>query len=75
MSDYPADIIATAGDICGILCIPSTPLNCEPIMQALTAERERCAMIIEHRPLGIPERQELAAYIRSGWHSLYAPAR
>ncbi|HKS72678.1 MAG TPA: hypothetical protein VJQ82_05730 [Terriglobales bacterium] len=48
------------------------PTLWEAIARALMAERERCAQIVEHRPEAIPDRQELAAYIRSGRHSPFA---
>jgi len=44
---FPRDIIKAAGDVCSAMGIPSTVANCMPIMNALVAERERCAAIAD----------------------------
>lgn len=43
--DAPQDILAAAFKVCTALGIPSTPANTMPIVEALRAERVRCADI------------------------------
>jgi hypothetical protein len=47
MSDYPQDVIAAANRVCRLLDIRSTLANCIPIMDAILAEREKCAQSLE----------------------------
>lgn len=44
----PDDIVAKVGDLCKALGIASTPANCVPIIQAIHAERKRCAAVAKH---------------------------
>jgi len=72
--EVPEDIRAIAASMATEIAAEGTFVGLQKkVAAALFAERERCAQIIEHRPLAIPDRQELAAYIRSGWISLHAP--
>jgi hypothetical protein len=62
VTDYPQDVISQAGEVCRRLDIKSTVTNCLPIMDAILAERERCAQVA-HEKLASWRLHKSAAFV------------
>lgn len=70
-AEYPEDLVKVAGDVCKAMGIASSVINAMPILNALVAERQRCASIAEVATFQtvdgewpVEYREEIAAFIR-----------